>query len=65
MICVACTASFAARHFTPVRARTSYRIYDGKNVTYVENEQNLETIKKELAAHGFTVGRTRGDYKEN
>ena len=51
--------------FTPVRARTSYRIYDGKNATYVENEQNLETLKKELAAHGFTVGRTRGDYKEN
>ena len=48
--------------FTPAVARGSYAIYDGKSVSYIETEDNLDTIKEELAAHGFSASNSRGDY---
>lgn len=50
--------------FTPAGGRSYYALYDGKNATYVESEQNIDAIKEELNTHGYSVSSSRGDYSE-
>ena len=63
MACIAAGANVVMPCFTPAKNRGSYALYDGKSASYIETEQNLNILKEELAAHGYTVSPTRGDYK--
>ena len=50
--------------FTPAAQRKAYALYEGKTAAWTETASNLEELRQELAAHGYTIARGRGDYDE-
>lgn len=50
--------------FTPSSRRAGYALYDGKNTSPTEAEENLSKIQQQLTALGYGIAAGRGDYEE-
>lgn len=52
-------------NFTPAVERAEYALYEGKASLAVETAENLRQLREELAAIGWSVSPSRGDYQGN
>lgn len=52
-------------NFTPKAQRSAYALYEGKNAIQDESAENLRQLKTELAAIGWRISASRGDYEES
>ena len=51
--------------FTPREQREAYALYEGKTAAWTETAGNLQELRQELAAHGYAICQSRGDYQES
>ncbi len=57
-------ANVCMPNLTPSQQREHYALYDNKLSWAGESAQNLDQIKKQMAAMGFTIVESRGDYPQ-
>ena len=57
-------ANVCMPNLTPPSHRAQYAIYDRKLSSRGESAQNLQEIKKQMEAMGFTILESRGDYPQ-
>ena len=55
-------ANVVMPNLTPSRLRADYDLYEGKACTGSESVEGLEELKRELAAAGYGIAVSRGDY---
>ena len=58
-------ANVVMPNLSPLSVRKLYMLYDNKISTDEEAAQNVENLKKRVAAAGYTVVTARGDVKEH
>ena len=51
-------------NYTPSHRRGDYTLYEGKDAPRIESKENLGRLEVELAAVGWSISSSRGDYEE-